>query len=497
MFQYITNLSPILLLVSSVFFFSNNNALANDGKFETPALPENPPKTWLTYHLAHPGPGNAFPGDPNPAFVWNGRYHLHYIYRNRSGFVFAHVSSKDMVHWEWHPTVLGPKTTGHGMFSGTGFITKDGRPSIVYHGQGSKRNWIAYALDDNLDQWSMPHQMMPHDQDGNSMTRMPYFDPDIWINDGIYYGVNARSSKESPVIMKSENLKDWDYIGELLHPDFDEEKLGVGRGEDISCPNMFKLGDKWVLLCISHKLGCRYFIGNFKDEQFLPEQHGMMNWAGWDFFAPESLLTPDGRRVMWSWCTTIISKRAKPVQRKKSLDSLNGKIQTGIQSLPRELSLSEDGTLLIKPLRELKKLRSDEKTLQGITVKSGTTHVLKGISGDTMELEIIVDDPTAKKFGIKVLCDEGGNKGFTISSGEGSKNLTVDYIQPRFELMKGEDLTLRIFIDKNLIEVFANDRQAAVGWHHFDPQDLHISLFTKGGDLKVRSVRAWKMKPIY
>ena len=282
------------------------------------------------------------------------------------------------------------------------------------------------------------------------------------------------------MIMKSENLKDWDYIGELLHPDFDEEKLGVGRDEDISCPNMFKLGDKWVLLCISHKLGCRYFIGDFKDEQFLPEQHGLMNWAGWDCFAPESLLTPDGRRVMWSWCTTIISKRAKPVQRKKSLDSLNRKIQSGIQSLPRELSLSEDGTLLIKPLHELKKLRSDEKTLQGITVKSGTTHVLEGISGDTMELEIKVAAPTAKEFGIKVLCDKDGNNGFTIASGKEEKTLTVDYINPPFELKEGEDLTLRVFIDKNLIEVFANDRQAAVGWHVYDPKDLHHQLVHQG-----------------
>tara|TARA_B100002019_G_scaffold286258_1_gene296462 strand:+ start:4221 stop:5714 length:1494 start_codon:yes stop_codon:yes gene_type:complete len=497
MFQYITNLSPILLLVTGAFCFSNNNALANDGKFETPALPENPPKTWLTYHLAHPGPGNAWPGDPNPAFFWKGRYHLHYIYRNRTGFVFAHVSSKDMVHWKWHPTVLGPKTTGHGMFSGTGFITKDGRPSVVYHGQGSKRNWIAYAMDDNLDQWSKPELVLPKDKDGKPITNMPYFDPDIWINDGIYYGVNARSSKESPVIMKSENLKDWDYIGELLHPDFNEIKLGVGRDEDISCPNIFKLGDKWVLLCISHRLGCRYFIGDFKDEQFLPEQHGMMNWAGWDFFAPESLLTPDGRRVMWSWCTTIISKWAKPVQRKKSLDSINGKIQSGIQSLPRELSLSEEGTLLIKPLRELKKLRSDEKTVADLTVKSGTTHVLKGISGDTIELEIVLEAPKAAEFGVKVLCDKNGKKGFNIASGKGEKTLTVDYINPPFELQEGEDLTLRIFIDKNLIEVFANDRQAAVGWHHYDPKDLHISLFTKGGDMKVKSISAWKMKSIY
>ena len=137
-------------------------------------MPENPPASWLTYHLAHPGPGNAFPGDPNPAFFWNGRYHLHYIYRNRSGFVFAHVSSKDMVHWEWHPTVLGPKTMGHGMFSGTGFITKEGRPSIVYHGQGSKRNWIAYAMDDNLDQWSKPELVLPKDKDGKPITTVSY-----------------------------------------------------------------------------------------------------------------------------------------------------------------------------------------------------------------------------------------------------------------------------------------------------------------------------------
>ena len=498
---------PILLLVSAAFCFLNNRAFANDGKFVTPAMPENPPKTWLTYHLAHPGPGNAWPGDPNPAFFWKGRYHLHYIYKDREarkkekgrdlGPDWGHVSSTDMVHWTWHPTVLGPKTMGHGMFSGTGFFTKEGKPGIIYHGKSSSRNWISYALDNNLDQWSKPELVLPKDKDGKPITNMPYFDPDLWINKGVYYALNARSSIQSPVIMKSENLKDWDYIGELLHPDFDEKKLGVGRDEDISCPNMFKLGDKWVLLCISHRLGCRYFIGDFKDEQFLPEQHGMMNWSGWDFFAPESLLTPDGRRVMWSWCTTIISKRAKPGQRKKSLDSLNRKIQSGIQSLPRELSLSEDGTLLIKPLRELAKLRSDKKTVADLLVKSGMTHVLKGISGDTMELEIVLDAPTADEFGMNMLCDKDGNKGFTISSGEGSKNLTVDYINPPFELQEGEDLILRIFIDKNLIEVFANNRQTAVGWHDYDPKDLHVSLFSKGGELKVKSISAWQMKPIY
>ena len=150
---------------------------------------------------------------------------MHYNYRNHTGFCFAHVSSEDMVHWEWHPTVLGPETMGHGMFSGTGFITKDGRPAMVYCGYKSKRNWISYALDDNLDQWSKPHQMTARDKGGRLMTNMPYFDPDIWINDGIYYGVNGRSSKESAVMMKSDDLKDWDYIKLKARLLADKQKL--------------------------------------------------------------------------------------------------------------------------------------------------------------------------------------------------------------------------------------------------------------------------------
>jgi beta-fructofuranosidase len=96
-----------------------------------------------------------------------------------------------------------------------------------------------------------------------------------------------------------------------------------------------------------------------------------------------------------------------------------------------------------------------------------------------------------------VLCDQGGKEGFTISSGKGSKTLKVGYSEPPFELKEGEDLTLRVFIDKNLIEVFANDRQAAVAWHDYKPKDLQVCLFSKGGDLKVKRMSAWQMKSIY
>ena len=461
-------------------------------QFETPAMPTNPPKTWLTYHLAHPGPGGAMPGDPNCAFFWKGRYHLHYIYNHKDGETFAHVSSTDMVHWKWHPTTLASKTTGHQMFSGTGFFTKEGQPAIIYHGYGSGRNQLAFALDDNLEKWTKPVPIMPKDASGQE-PKIRHWDPDCWLNGDTYYAISGGT----PHLMKSPDLKNWEHLGLLLHDDM-PASLGVNKNEDVSCPNMFKIGTKWMLLCISHGLGARYYLGDFKDEKYLPDHHALLNWARWDFFAPESLVTKDGRRVMWAWCTPGVNGMQMTDRTKNFNNLLNNAIsQQGIQSLPRELSLPEDGVLRIKPLRELKELRQDPKCESNITVKSDTIRLLDDIKGDTMELEVVIASPKAKEFGINLLCDEKGGNGFTIASGAGSKTLTVGYIKPPFQLKENEDLTLRIFIDKSMIEVFANDRQAAVAWHEYTPENLKVSLFAKGGDLDVKRVTAWKMKSIY
>ncbi|MDP7135530.1 MAG: glycoside hydrolase family 32 protein, partial [Planctomycetota bacterium] len=235
-----------------------------------------------------------------------------------------------MVHWKWHPTVLTPPRTGHGMFSGTAFLTKDGKPAIIYHGQGSGRNQIAFALDDDLNEWSESIAVEPQTADGKP-AKMRHWDPDCWLMDDSYYSLGGG---QNPTLAKSKNLKQWEFLGELFHPNFPKD-LGVPKDEDTSCANIFKIGDKWMLLCISHGLGARYYLGDFRDEKFLPDHHALMNWARWDFFAPESLLIPDGRRVMWAWCTPWVNNMQK-VDRTKNFNALmNGKLQPGIQSLPR------------------------------------------------------------------------------------------------------------------------------------------------------------------
>jgi sucrose-6-phosphate hydrolase SacC (GH32 family) len=450
--------------------------LVNPEEYEPEILtmPDDVPENWLTYHLAHTGPDPAEPGDPNPMFYYGGRYHLHYIYLNEYGFCFAHVSSADMVNWKWHPTTLAPPMTGHGMFSGTGFFTKEGKPAAIYHGEGSGKNWIVYGLDDKLEKWTKPEAINAKSKSDEDVR---YWDPDCWLRNGTYYAI---SGGEPPLYMKSKDLKEWEYLGKLFHEDTDFEALGLKPNEDVSCANMFKIGNKWMLLCISHELGCRYYLGDFKDEKYLPESHFLMNWKEVQYFAPESVLTPDGRRVMWTWCTDTLPLSSS---------------QTGVQALPREISLPDDGVLRIKPLRELRTLRYDEKNEGEIKVDAGNKYRLKELKGNTVELSVTIEPTKAQAYGVRVFCDEDG-EGMPIRYLPKEKKLAVADVKAPLELKKGESLQLSIFLDKDMVEVFANDRQAITTGQKNGYKKTAIELFSKGDAIQA-TVKGWKIRSTY
>jgi beta-fructofuranosidase len=475
--------SVLSMTTENTPFHVNNLPIENDGLV-------------LNYHLMHPGDLSA-PGDPNAAFFLNDTCHLHYILRHPwkddESHSFIHVSSRDMLHWEWHKTKLQPSFTGHGMYSGTGFITKGGRPATIYHGQGSDRNQIAIAKDNNLSAWEKPYPIKVKTKDGKD-ARINHWDPDCFLIGDTYYAI---SGGQNPPVFKSTDLKNWTFIGDFLQ----HEMLDVAKGEDISCPNFFKIGDKWMMLCISHPFGCRYYLGDWdeKKEQFVPTSHNRMNWrregqSNLEYrncFAPESVLTPDGRRVMWAWLATLD-------------DRVNKKT---IQSLPRELSLDKEGTLKIAPLKELKSLRYDEKQIVNFEVDMRKQHnggfsnkKIAELEGDAIEIEATISREVAKnkRFGFQLFSDGEKDFGFPVVINPVTKSVLVGNTEAPFlvdSLPANEDVNIRIFIDKYLVEVFVNDKQAVLDVCMNYDKYSGLYAYTYGEKTTFKEIKIWKIKP--
>jgi arylsulfatase A-like enzyme/sucrose-6-phosphate hydrolase SacC (GH32 family) len=458
---------------------------------------ENADPLALNYHLMHPG-GPSGPGDPNAAFYLDGTYHLHYILRHpwngKRSFSFVHVTSPDMLHWTWQPTKLQPSFTGHGMFSGTGLLTTDGRPAAIYHGQASGRNQIAIAKNRKLTAWEKPYPVEVKMPDG-SEPDMRHWDPDCFLIGDTYYAI---SGGQDPPVFKSKDLKRWTYIGPFLS----EEPPNVVKGEDISCANFFPIGDKWMLLCISHPLGCRYYLGDWdaEAEQFVPETMQRMTWP-WEggdpdnrfsraLFAPESVLTPDGRRVMWAWMPEIN-------------DTLRHKT---LQCLPRELILADDGSLRIRPLRELESHRYDPVVIEDFTVESPdrmnggfARKRVAELNGDAFEIRVTVPRAEAdrKYFGVRLFAGED-RQGLPINIQPANGTLRVGTAEAPFavaDLPPGEDVELRIFIDKYLVEVFVNGRQTLVAADMDYTQASGLDAFTWGADTTFKKFEIWRLQP--
>ena len=77
---------------------------------------------------------------------------------------------------------------------------------------------------------------------------------------------------------------------------------------------------------------------------------------------------------------------------------------------------------------------------------------------------------------------------------DGSENPVVTKQVAPFSLKDGEKLELRIFIDRSIVEIFANSRQCITQRIYPSQEDsLGIELFSKGGSMTVKSLQAWDM----
>ena len=235
-----------------------------------------------------------------------------------------------------------------------------------------------------------------------------------------------------------------------------------------------------------------------------------MNWPGGTMFAPETLLDDQGRRIMWAWV----------------LDRKSG-VSSGTMSMPRVLTLSKDKlSLVIEPPKEIDRLRYDAMEEKPFTVNAGQSVTLNKVSGNMLEMDILIDPGQAKKFGVKVFSSKDGVEQTPIIIDRNRKIMQIDmqksglnrpvyeefamaFASPDpkhnpviitedapFTLTPGEKVHLRVFLDKSMLEVFANGRQCITQVIYPTLKDaVNVEVFADDAPIKVESIKAWKLFP--
>ncbi|MDQ1257393.1 MAG: hypothetical protein QG656_1997, partial [Candidatus Hydrogenedentes bacterium] len=337
----------------------------------------------------------------------------------------------------------------------------------------------------------------------------------IWKKDGHYYMLTGSllvlekfgRKPDAPLeeqgdrlyLFTSDDLMTWKYLNVF----YERKPEWTDRSEDNMCPSFLPLpssedggpaSGKHLLLFISHNKGCQYYVGEYRDDRFFPDSHGRMTWVDNTYFAPEALIDGRGRHIMWAWLIDNL-----PDEKPKGW--------SGVYGLPRSLWIGGDGTLCMAPVKELQMLRDREQTWTDAVVTDGVAIPLDGVTGDACELAVTVDVGHAKRCGLIVRASAAHEEETRLYYDAETKELVFDSThsglavrsvveRAPFALRDGEPLTLRVFVDKSIVEVYANERQAIARRVYPTRGDsLGVSLFAESGDAHFAQVKAWRMMP--
>lgn len=456
-----------------------------------PAYHFTPPANWLN--------------DPNGLVQWNGRYHLFYQYNPAGPFHetihWGHAVSDDLLTWEDEPIALAPDPTGPdsaGCWSGC-FVDDDGTPGVLYTG-GSGRDQLpclAWATDDSLRGWrkdpANPVFGVPEEADVVESVdwAAEFRDHCVWRADGYWYqliGSGIEGEGGAALLFRSEDLYEWEYRGPLLTGDWRD------TGVVWECPELLQF-DSGALLHVSDYTDVVYFTGSYDPsaERFEPTHKGVLDHGV--FYAPQSFETDDGRTVMFGWLRENRSERAQ-------WDAG----WSGAMSLPRVVSLTDDGRPEVTPAAELRRLRRAHHSFEDLTVSPDDSDVLTGIDGDTLEVKMTVDAATTGEFGLVLRATPDGEERTVVRCSVRDRELTVDRARasnsdavddaPHSMPIQLEDgrLSIHLFLDRSVLEVFANDAQALTSRIYPTRSDATgLDVYAANQTVTIESLDVWEL----
>ncbi|MCX6344054.1 MAG: GH32 C-terminal domain-containing protein [Armatimonadetes bacterium] len=437
------------------------------------------------YHFTGP---ESWINDPNGPIYYKGKYHLFYQFApivdgNRSPICWGHAVSADLMHWVDWPVVLWPDTKydRNGVYSGNTIVDDTGILNAFYTGnvRGHEECYgmRAWSKDGGLT-WEKKMVM----KDRPTPDSPVHWDGQLWKDGPLWYQLigGTAEGKGAGMLWSSPDLDNWTFIKPIF---------ASGPSSFFELPYLIPLDGRYVLM--SGVGGNPYWIGSYdkKLHTFTPDKPEPESFDAGDYYSFNLNMTDNKgsrgfvRRIVHGWVQTS----ATPTK--------DVPYWQGAHSIPRVISI-KDGRLDIQPIPKIEKLRGAKLSFGEITVKSGAVSPLKDVSGNTVEILAKFSPGKAKRFGINVRASADGSVSLpvwfdseTFEFGVGDKR-SKSYVKP------GEDVTLRIFVDRSIVEVYVGGR-AITKCILYDPAAQLIAPYAEGGEAVLKNIDVWQMQSMW
>ena len=456
--------------------------------------------------------------DPNGLSWHDGQCHMFYQYHPYDShwgpMHWGHAVSRDLLHWRYLPAAMAPDKPydRDGCFSGSAITLEDGRHLLMYTGVsqepdpagglrqiqtqnlafGDGVEYRKYEKNPVITAADLPEGGSPSD----------FRDPKLWrAADGSFRALIAndhRGEGGRMLLFRSDDLEHWRYEGPVAE---NRQQLGLMW----ECPDLFELDGFHVLLASAQDMlpkgfeyhngnGSFYLLGHYDalTGRFAELSDHAADY-GIDFYAPQTLLMPDGRRIMIGWM--------------QNWDTCNLHTPSipwfGQMSLPRELSV-RGGILFQTPLRELEALRGEAVEYRHVPIGDGEI-TLPGIEGRMMDLELELEpgESLYNRFAVRFAKGGGCHTGVSFRPREsvlkvdrkfsGSRRAIIHQRRAKVNHENGR-LKLRLILDRYSVEVFVNGGEKVMSATvSTDPSARGIAFFADGA--LSFSVKAYALKP--
>ncbi len=444
------------------------------------------------YHVTA---SSRFINDPNGPVYFAGEYHIFFQHLPFWGDsvhnkpVWGHAASKDMVHWYHLPIALAPTpgTYDSEAIASGSCVIHNGVPTIIYTGVNPQTQCLAMSYD-SLRTWikdtANPVLSAPPSLEG---LRDGFRDPFVWREGDkwrMLVGSAFQSTGGTVLLYESGDLHNWEFLGPLC----------TGMGElciQWECPTFFPLGDKHVLIVsplYSNQPGLRamveYSTGKYSNNRFTPGSWKTVDLGGPTvYYAPNSFLDPMGRRILWGW---IMADRPPQAGWWGSL------------SIPRVVTLGDDGDLRYEPIPELKKLRYSEQVKQNLTLNQDREILIQPAFGLHYEMLMEVETDKLSQIEMRIGRSEDGRRFIRLAYDAESGRLVFGDKEAEFHLNPGEkSLIVHLFVDGNIGEAYINGRACFSNVLPFSMNSTGISVLTSRGSARIRSLSLWKLDSIW